>query len=139
MAVSDNINKWLRKFEDQNQFPWSRESPDPSNIAPDAILIDPIPNSLMLNDSNFVYKGHTDLDGLFHGWGEVHFSNGDILYCDFEHGIRNGDAVIVSHRNDISRLCGTYVKGRLNGLAKLVRQKLGKIKLLYFHIFYPLG
>ena len=48
--------------------------------------------------------------------------------ADFEHGIRNGDGVVLSTRNNIARLCGKYVRGKLQGKGKLVRNymKIGR-------------
>ena len=57
---------------------------------------------------------------MFHGGGRVTFSNGDEIMADFEHGVRNGDGVVIGSRNNIARLCGKYVKGKLQGKGKLV-------------------
>jgi len=40
--------------------------------------------------------------------------------ADFEHGIRNGDGVVISTRNNIARLCGNYKSGKLQGKGKLI-------------------
>ena len=55
------------------------------------------------------------------------FSNGDEIMADFEHGIRNGDGVVISTRNNIARLCGNYKSGKLQGKGKLVCKLLGEI------------
>ena len=69
---------------------------------------------------DFSYKGKKDADGRFHVYGTLTFDNGDVVSSEFRHGVRHGDAVIVSERNNISRLCGTYVNGKLQGRGTLV-------------------
>ena len=71
-------------------------------------------------NAEFKYSGPRDSQGLFHGGGRVTFSNGDEIMADFDHGIRNGDGVVISTRNNIARLCGKYVRGKLQGRGKVV-------------------
>jgi hypothetical protein len=68
----------------------------------------------------FKYAGPRDSNGLFHGGGYLTFTNGDEVMADFRHGVRDGDGVVISPRMEIARLCGTYVRGKLQGKGKLV-------------------
>ena len=71
-------------------------------------------------DIDYTYKGKKDSDGRFHIYGSLTFDNGDVVSSEFRHGVRHGDAVIISERNNISRLCGTYVHGKLQGKGTMV-------------------
>ena len=73
-----------------------------------------------LFSSSFVYRGKRDGTGYFHIFGTLSFVNGDVVTSEFCHGVRHGSAVVESSRNDIARLCGTYVHGKMQGRAKLV-------------------
>ena len=70
--------------------------------------------------TRFKYRGKRDSADRFHVFGTVTFDDGDVVTSEFRHGVRHGSAVIESQRNDISRLCGTYVDGKMQGRAKLV-------------------
>jgi hypothetical protein len=74
---------------------------------------------------DFLYKGKKDSDGRFHTYGRLTFDNGDVVASEFCHGVRHGDAVIISERCGISRLCGTYVQGKLQGRGTLVHSLKG--------------
>ena len=66
------------------------------------------------------YRGGRDDDGRYHRGGTVVFANGASLLCDFDHGVRHGDGVVISPSNNITRLCGSYVNGSIEGKVTLV-------------------
>ena len=45
---------------------------------------------------------------------------GDVVTSGFQHGVREGDAVIISPRSNLARLVGTYEKGQLEGRGRVV-------------------
>jgi len=60
------------------------------------------------NRAEYTYTGSRDSDGFFHGGGRITFSNGDEIVADFEHGIRNGDGMVISTRSNIARLWSSH-------------------------------
>ena len=145
--ISQKIRKWLEMVSNDKIDPWKdiyNSDDDMHPLRHDAKPIDPTQDfsdvsdlysecssdeeSSSLEEENnddnektFTYRGHRDEDGLFHHCGEIAFDNGDVLRADFKHGIRHGDAVIISPRNNISRIIGTYVDGKLQGKGQVVR------------------
>ena len=128
MSARESLKNWIAKVSDPNRDPWPKlhEVDDtmvkfgpPSN---EAKVVDPTADfkATRPDQGDFTYKGGLDDDGRFHDGGTVYFDNGDCLMCDFEHGKRRGDAVIISKRSDITRLCGVYVDGALNGRGRLI-------------------
>ena len=69
-----------------------------------------------------MYEGKRDLDGHYHIHGTVTYPNGDTVTCQFDHGARHGDAVIISPRTKMDRIVGTYIQNRLEGKGRLVTQ-----------------
>jgi len=42
------------------------------------------------------------------------------MMCDFRHGVRHGEGVVVCPQKGVARLCGTFVEGKLQGKVQLV-------------------
>lgn len=148
LKVGDRILEWLSLVGDPNRDPW-HDSEDSSllyktPLGKDPVIIDPTFDFRDISDEldevesdedhssgsssgeeglklGFTYRGRRDSQGLFHGGGTVSFENGDELLCDFDHGSRRGNGVVVSPRNGISRVCGVYEDGVLQGRGKVVR------------------
>ena len=127
-SCSRVLKEWIERVSDPNRDPWPKlqESDDyflAEELSNDAIVTDPTAQfreNKVTENCGFTYKGSRDEDGRFHHGGTVYFDNGDCIMCDFDHGVRNGDAVVLSRRNGIARLCGNYVEGEMNGRGKLI-------------------
>lgn len=142
--VSKKLRKWLADVSDDHIDPW-KDLEETENESPsrNAKPIDPTQDFTDVSDlysdcssseesyedgeeenedsKNYTYRGYRDEEGFFHSSGTIEFENGDIIHAVFKHGIRNGDAVVISPRAGISRLIGTYVNGKLQGKGQLVR------------------
>lgn len=148
--LSEMLRKWLEMVADGKMDPWKNvDESDLSQMSPlskTAKPIDPTHNFTDVSDLysdasseeesstegdeeevfgsyGFCYRGYRDEDGLFDSVGTIEFENGDIIQGEFKHGIRNGDAVVMSPRSGISRLIGTYVDGKLQGKGQVVSKK----------------
>ena len=103
--------------------------PDPDPVSHEAIVIDPTAGLEQRQQQqhsgvDFVYRGQTDeATGSFNGGGTLTFSNGDVLMGEFVDGEREGEAVVISQRKGIARLCGKYSRGKLQGRGSLVRDR----------------
>ena len=139
---SVRLKKWLEFMGNLSNDPWpgslqgERDYCDSTPLDDEVIAnasIDPTASFADITDEwtetdseadeaeiDFVYRGKKDTEGRFHYYGTVTFDNGNILTSEFEHGIRHGEAVIISERTGISRLCGNYNRGRLHGRGKMV-------------------
>ena len=133
------LEEWLTRLSDPNREPWTREDCDQTELLPGAVVTDPTAEFNDLTDTvapsdddesgdndeeeeeiDYVYKGKRDSKDRFDIFGTLTFDNGDVVSSEFKNGIRDGGAVVVSPRNNIARLCGTYVNGKMQGRAKLV-------------------
>ena len=142
--VSQKLRKWLESISDDKIDPWRDVEETESPISKNASPIDPTQDFAEVSDifsdseseesslegeendifKNYTYRGYRDEEGLFHSSGTITFDNGDIIQSEFKHGIRSGDAVVISSRSEISRLIGTYVDGKLQGKGQLVSMKI---------------
>lgn len=140
LEVSQKLRKWLDHISDNKNDPWKDVEETESPISKHAKPIDPTQYFTEVSDifsdssseesslegeendilRNYNYRGYRDEDGLFHSSGTITFDNGDIIQGEFKHGIRSGDAVVISPRSQISRLIGTWVDGKLQGKGQLV-------------------
>lgn len=147
-SPTERLRLWLSSMSDPLRHPWPEGGADRSPIAGDAVIADPTSGfgqdsdveeeELSNRDSSdvssseseyeeeeeeeeaFKYRGRRDDDGLYYGGGVLTFTNGDVVMADFDRGVRSGDGVVISPRNGISRLCGTYSDGKLQGRGQLV-------------------
>ena len=146
--VTQKLRKWLEMVSNDKIDPWKdiyNVEDDVHPLRHDAKPVDPTQDFADVSDlysdcsseeessslegdtkddddeKTYTYKGHRDDDGFFHHFGEIAFDNGDVIRADFKHGIRHGDAVIISPRTGISRIIGTYVDGKLQGKGQVVR------------------
>ena len=146
LEVSQKLRKWLETISDDKD-PWKDVEGSESPISRNAVPIDPTQSftevSDMYSDSsseessleggendlfkNYTYRGYRDDQGLFHSVGTITFDNGDVIQSEFKHGIRNGEAVVISPRSGISRLIGIYVDGKLQGKGQLVSLRVTNI------------
>ena len=141
LEVSEKLRRWLEGVSNPNIDPWEDQTENELPISKTAKPIDPTQDftelSDLLSDSssceesslegeeidsfgNYTYRGYRDEKGLFHSSGVITFENGDIIHAEFNHGVRHGEAIIISPRNGISRLIGTYIDGKLQGKGQLV-------------------
>ena len=138
--ITEKLRKWLDLISDDKVDPWKVVEESVAPLSKHAKPIDPTQEfsdvSDLYSDSsseesfleggendksiNFTYRGHRDDEGLFDCVGTISFDNGDIIQGEFKHGVRHGDAVVMSPRAGISRLIGTYVDGKLQGKGQLV-------------------
>ena len=138
--VSVKLEKWLEMVSNDKEDPWKDFEETDVALSKHAKPIDPTQDFTDVSDlysdsssedsfldgsendksKDYTYRGHRDDDGLFDCVGTVAFDNGDIIQGEFKHGVRNGDAVVISPRAGISRLIGTYVDGKLQGKGQLV-------------------
>mgnify|MGYP001161651556 FL=1 len=69
----------------------------------------------------FLYRGTKDADGRFDVFGTVTYENGDIVSADFVHGVKEGQVVMISPRNqNVSRIVGRCVNDKLEGKGKII-------------------
>ena len=128
------LEGWLAKLSDPNEDPWPDGTADESPLEDSWVVTDPTNEFNDLSDTwtdeeevelepeeiDYVYKGKRDANDCFHPFGTLTFDNGDVVTSEFHHGVREGNGVVQSPRNNISRLCGTYVNGKMQGRGKLV-------------------
>ncbi len=129
LVMSEKLARWLESISDASKVPWNES--DEVNQDDDAQVdaemnADPLANfeECLLRDDqsdDFVYRGGRDERGRPHGGGCVTWSSGgDLIMGDFEHGVREGDGVVVCPREGVARLCGTFRRGVLEGRGKIV-------------------
>ena len=138
--LTEKLRKWLELISDDKVDPWKDVDEFYTPLSKHAKPIDPTQEfsdvSDLYSDSsseesflegeendkskNYTYRGHRDDEGLFDCVGTLSFENGDIIQGEFKHGVRHGDAVVISPRAGISRLIGTYTDGKLQGKGQLV-------------------
>ena len=158
LSVQNTLRDWLTKIGDPLWDPWPNVTDIPSsdnnendneygNDCDDsdkddsledthyeadedsfnAIKIDPT-----IKDGPYKYRGPKDEDGLPHHCGTMTYENGDVVTCGFRHGKRNGQVVIMSPRNDIARLVGTYQRGQLEGRGRVINNST-QVTDCFFH------
>ena len=141
LEASEKLRRWLEDISDASVDPWKDQTENKSPVSKNAKSIDPTHDFVELSDllfdssscdesssegeendsyGNYTYRGYRDEEGLFHSNGTITFECGDIIHAEFNHGVRHGDAIVISPRNGISRLIGTYNDGKLQGKGQLV-------------------
>ena len=141
-SASQTIKEWLAQMSDPSWDPWPGKKAFPSfedEPQGDVIYFDPIAENDVDEEASDeevsdeeasdeevsdeeTYRGKRDLEGHYHLYGTVTYPNGDVVSTQFEHGVRHGDAVIISPRTKMVRIVGTYVQNRLQGKGRLVTQ-----------------
>ena len=149
LLLSQKLRKWLDNISDNKTDPWKDVEGTKSPISKNAKPIDPTQDFTEVSDifsdssseesslegdendifKNYSYRGYRDEEGLFDSVGTITFDNGDIIQGEFKHGIRNGDAVVISPRKEISRLIGTYIDGKLQGKGQLVSLRVTNLPI----------
>lgn len=144
------LKEWLEGVSEPNVDPWPDGEVDPSPLSADAKAIDPFhwvrvfriwrkpspcdqggggdgaPEHHPKRSAGVAFaqqfRGSVDASGFLNSFGTAVFDGGDSITCRFSHGIRQGSVVLISPRNDITRLCGTCDSedGRLQGRGVVV-------------------
>ena len=123
-TATQTVKEWIAQFSDPSWDPWPSSKTikgfedEPQG---DVIYSDPIVEN-DVNEEECTYRGKRDPDGRYHIYGTVTYPNDDVVSTEFVHGVRHGDAVIISPRTKMDRIVGTYVQNRLEGKGKLVTQ-----------------
>lgn len=90
--MADEIREWLKIISDPSVFPFNHNNND--KISKSAVVIDPTKDfkaESVDDEGDFSYRGQTDGQGRFHHGGTLTFANGDVIMCDFHHGVRQGN------------------------------------------------
>ena len=114
-SVSQTIKLWLKEImsSESSVFESIQEKYDSSS----AFSMEHMEHSPQINISKSVIKkiiGETDSLGKLHGDVEIFYENGDYLWADFVHGIKEGSASIVYSNGD--HYSGHFLHDKLNGL-----------------------
>ena len=80
--------------------------------------------------------GDKDELGNIHGEAEVFFDNGDYLWADFNHGVREGSASLVLKSGE--HYLGHYRNGRLSGLVEETIE-YGDKPNVHREVYYKVG
>ena len=114
---SRKVAEWLEKMGNSSEDPWPQiiEFFDQNVTMEKIVPIDPIMEHDLENEK-VSYKGKKDEQGRFDEFGTINFvDSGDSVTCEFVNGTKHGEAVIISPRNNISRLVGNYEEDLLQG------------------------
>ncbi len=126
--MSEELKSWLARVSDPGFLPWSERDEEGMPALDDSASVEADPmagfetrgSGQEEEEEDFSYRGGRDADGRPHGGGTVQWGNGDAIMCDFHRGVREGDGVVVCPREGVARLCGKFVRGKLEGRGKLV-------------------
>ena len=120
--ATSKLRAWLEQMANPSLDPWPHWQPDPtagpSVEGGERVIIDPTYDHE--KTLNYSYRGKRDKDGQFDVYGTCTYENGDIVTSEYNHGIKQGEALIISPRKNLARLVGYYVNDRLQGKGKMV-------------------
>ena len=120
--ATSKLRAWLEQMSNPSIDPWPHWQPDTragSSVAlGERITIDPTYDHA--DTLQYSYSGKRNADGLFDVYGTVTYENGDIVTSEYQDGIKQGEALIISPRKNLARLVGSYVNDRLEGKGKIV-------------------
>ena len=109
LSTSEVLKEWIAMCTNKDSSVIQDLQENHGEFLPSCTISDDLTSELQIRQ----IIGERDELGNFHGDAEIYFENGDYLWVDFVHGIKEGSASFVRKSGD--HFLGNYKKNKLSG------------------------